>query len=72
MGCVWMNIRIAHTCGRGYFVPHAQQVLLISTPRVWHEAKMPTRPGAATLGTPRDDDLVAILVGRCSYPGWQV
>ena len=72
MGCVWADIRIAHECGRGYFVPHTQQVLLISTPCVWHEAKMPTRSGAAMLRTPRDDDLVAILVGRCSYPGWQV
>ena len=37
--------------GASYSLPHAQQVLLISIPRAWHEAKMPTRPGAATLGT---------------------
>ena len=71
-GCVWADIRIAHTCGRGYFMPHAQQVLLIFIPCVWPEAKMPTRPGAVTLGTPQDDELVAILVDRCSYSGWQV
>ena len=32
--CVWANSRIAHTCGRSYFVSHAQQVLLILIPRV--------------------------------------
>ena len=48
---VWVNIRIAHTRGRSYFVPHAQQVLLIPNPRVWHEENMPTRPGTTTLGT---------------------
>ena len=64
--CVWTDIRIAHTCGRGYFVPHAQQILLIFTPCLWHEVNMLTRPSAATLDTCGVTDLVAIRDGKCS------